>query len=72
MSKTLSSVQSFFLAMALYPETQEKAQAEIDSVIGNSRLPTFHDRDSLPYVNALIKETMRWQNVNPTGEPSRF
>jgi len=53
--------------MALYPEAQEKAQAEIDAVIGNSRLPTFHDQSSLPYVNALIKETLRWQNVNPSG-----
>lgn len=67
--KTLSAIQTFFLAMALYPEIQRKAQAELDAMIGNSRLPTFQDRDSLPYVNALIKETLRWQNATPSGMP---
>ncbi|KAF8884165.1 cytochrome P450 [Infundibulicybe gibba] len=62
---TLSSVQTFFLAMAMYPDAQRKAQAEIDAVVGPSRLPEFADRKSLPYVNALMKETMRWKNVLP-------
>ncbi|KAF5327252.1 hypothetical protein D9619_004581 [Psilocybe cf. subviscida] len=66
---TLSSIQSFFLAMAKYPETQRKAQAELDAVIGPHRLPEFDDRPSLPYVNALVKETMRWQLVVPLGFP---
>ncbi|KAF8884193.1 cytochrome P450 [Infundibulicybe gibba] len=64
---TVSSVQTFFLAMAMHPDTQRKAQAEIDSVIGPGRLPEFTDRESLPYVNALIKETMRWKNVAPVA-----
>ncbi|TFK66639.1 cytochrome P450 [Pluteus cervinus] len=62
---TVSSAQTFFLAMALYPEVQKQAQAEIDAVVGNQRLPDFSDRDSLPYINAIVKETMRWQNVTP-------
>ncbi|KAF8154532.1 cytochrome P450 [Crassisporium funariophilum] len=62
---TVSAVQSFFLAMALYPGAQKKAQAEIDAVVGKNRLPDFDDRSSLPYINALIKETMRWQLVTP-------
>ena len=55
--------------MALYPEVQKKAQAEIDSVVGPSRLPDFHDRPSLPYINAVIKETSRWNLVIPLGRP---
>lgn len=70
--KTVSSVQTFFLAMALYPESQMKAQAEIDAVIGNTRLPTFRDLDALPYVNAVLKETLRWQNVTPMGTLSFY
>ena len=55
--------------MALYPEVQKKAQAEIDAVIGPNRLPDFHDRHSLPYINAVLKETIRWNLVAPLGRP---
>jgi cytochrome P450 len=47
--------------MAMYPEVQKKAQAEIDSVVGKDRLPDFDDRESLPYVSAILKEVLRWQ-----------
>lgn len=53
------------LLMARYPEKQRKAQAEIDSVVGADRLPTIADRPDLPYVEALIKETMRWYPAVP-------
>jgi cytochrome P450 len=66
---TVSSMACFVLAMTLYPEAQRKAQAEIDAVIGTSRLPTFADRPSLPYVDALIKEVLRWHPVAPIGVP---
>ena len=56
--------------MALYPEVQKKAQAEIDTIIGPNRLPDFHDRPSLPYINAVIKESARWNVVLPLGMPS--
>lgn len=51
--------------MAMYPAVQQKAQAEIDLVVGPSRLPDFGDRDSLLYINALMKESMRWQSIVP-------
>lgn len=53
--------------MAMFPEAQAKAQAEIDAVIGQGRLPDFSDYDSLPYILATMKETMRWQLVVPLG-----
>ena len=55
--------------MALYPEVQKKAQAEIDTVVGRNHLPDFQDRTSLPYVNAVVKESMRWNLVLPLGGP---
>ncbi|PCH41344.1 cytochrome P450 [Wolfiporia cocos MD-104 SS10] len=64
---TVSAINSFFLAMMCYPETQKKAQFEIDSVIGSDRLPVLADRDQLPYINALCSEVLRWQPVAPLG-----
>ena len=55
--------------MALHPEVQKKAQAEIDAVVGPNRLPDFHDRPSLPYINAVLKESSRWNLVAPLGRP---
>ncbi|GES60447.1 cytochrome P450 [Aspergillus terreus] len=67
---TLSSLGSFFLAMAMYPDIQEKAQAEIDRVAGD-RLPTFDDRAELPYTNAVVVELLRWLPVAPMALPHR-
>jgi len=53
--------------MILYPEVQRKAQTEIDQVVGNSRLPDFSDQDVLPYVQAVLKEVLRWHPVLPLG-----
>ena len=54
--------------MAMYPDVQKKAQAEIDAVVGRDRLPDIDDLDSLPFINAVVKETLRWQPVTPMGE----
>ena len=54
--------------MILYPEVQKKAQAEIDAVVGPHRLPNFEDRLSLPYINAIVKESMRWHLILPVCE----
>jgi len=61
---SVSVAYAFYLAMTLYPRVVAKAQHELDSVIGTGRLPTFADRPSLPYVEALFAELLRW---NPAG-----
>ncbi|KAG5947889.1 hypothetical protein E4U59_006754 [Claviceps monticola] len=55
----VSSLRSMLLALILYPEVQRRAQQELDEVVGDDRLPEFQDRDHLPYINALVKETYR-------------
>ena len=55
--------------MTLNPEVQKKAQAELDFVIGPDRLPTWDDRMSLPYIDAVLKETLRWNAATPLGVP---
>ncbi|EAU84016.2 cytochrome P450 [Coprinopsis cinerea okayama7 len=67
---TVSSIHSLFLALSLFPEVQKKAQAEIDAVVGSDRLPTFEDRQNLPYINALVSEVLRWHAVAPTSKVS--
>ncbi|KAF7970083.1 hypothetical protein HWV62_25068 [Athelia sp. TMB] len=62
---TVSAIYSFFLAMTRFPEVQRKAQAEIDAVVGNDRLPSFSDKPNLPYCDAIIKEVLRWGVVVP-------
>ncbi|KAJ7092120.1 cytochrome P450 [Mycena crocata] len=66
---TAASLYAFFLAMVLSPDVQRQAQAEIDSVIGGSRLPRFSDRAQLPYVSAVVTELFRWHSVAPLGVP---
>ena len=57
----------FTLAMVKNPRIWKRAQAEIDAMIGTDRLPEYEDRPSLPYVDAIVRETLRWKPVTPTG-----
>jgi len=67
MKQTASTLTIFVLAMMLYPDVQKRAQAEIDATIGTERLPTFEDRSLLPYMEAVLRETLRWHPVFPLG-----
>ncbi|KAI0771958.1 cytochrome P450 [Trametes elegans] len=71
-AQTVSAISTFFLAMSCFPEVQRKAQAEIDAVIGHDRLPTFEDKERLPYLNALVLEVLRWIPVAPIGFPHQL
>ncbi|KAJ7671830.1 cytochrome P450 [Mycena rosella] len=69
---TVSAMGTFVLAMIKSPEAQKKAQAELDRVIGHGRLPDFADEPALPYLSAVVKEVLRWENVAPIGIPHRL
>ncbi|KAH8091048.1 cytochrome P450 [Cristinia sonorae] len=66
---TASACLSFLLAMAMFPEVQSRAQAELDQVVGPTRLPEYEDIAQMPYVQATMMETMRWMAVTPFGIP---
>lgn len=66
---TVITLTVFTLAMIKYKDVQHQAQEEIDRVVGTDRLPGFEDREKLPYVNALVKEAMRWWPIAPMGFP---
>jgi cytochrome P450 len=71
-AETVSATMAWWtLAMLVYPETQTRAQAELDTVVGRERLPTFADYPYLPYIRAMVKEVLRWRPVTPLGGPHR-
>lgn len=63
------SLRYFVIAMIHYPEVMRRAQAQIDEVVGRDRLPSFSDREQLPYIEAMVKEVLRWRPVGPIGLP---
>ena len=64
----MSTLHLLLLVMGRYPEIQAKAQAQLDEVVGEGRLPEFSDIAKLPYIQAIVKELFRWQPVSPIGE----
>ncbi|KAF7789958.1 hypothetical protein EIP86_000906 [Pleurotus ostreatoroseus] len=62
---SVSSLGTLVYALVLHPEVQRKAQAELDRVIGTDRLPMLEDRDQLPYITAIFRESLRWHPVIP-------
>ena len=52
----------------LHPESQKKAQEELDRVVGRDRLPDFGDLEYLPYIRAIVMEAFRWQPTLPLGQ----
>lgn len=69
-SDTSSSIiLAFVHAMIKFPRVQEKAQREIDGVVGEERSPAWSDYAALPYVAMIVKETMRWRPVTPLAFP---
>ncbi|KAI8961019.1 cytochrome P450 [Daldinia sp. FL1419] len=68
---TASFLQSIVLVLINYPHVQEKAQAEIDSVVNSGRWPTLKDYDRCPYIRAMVEEIFRFRPVFPVGIPHR-
>ncbi|KAJ0751260.1 putative flavonoid 3'-monooxygenase [Helianthus annuus] len=62
---TVAILLEWILArMVLHPDIQARAQSEIDSVVGLGRPVSDVDLPNLPYLHAIVKETLR---VHPPG-----
>ncbi|KAF9457689.1 cytochrome P450 [Collybia nuda] len=66
---TVSAIASCVLGLLSHPDVLKKAQQEIDSVVRPGQLPDFEDEASLPYITAIVKETLRWRDVVPIAVP---
>ena len=53
--------------MVLHPDIQAKAQAELDAVVGRGRGVTDADVANLPYIQCVVKETLRMHRYYRTG-----
>ena len=53
--------------MTVWPSAQRKAQQELDRVVGSDRLPNYDDWESMPYIEALLREVLRWRPTGPLG-----
>ena len=60
---------AFFHAMLLFPEISKRVYEEIISVTDGNRLPQISDRASLPFTEAVWKESIRWNPFIPIGVP---
>ncbi|EJD48425.1 cytochrome P450 [Auricularia subglabra TFB-10046 SS5] len=62
-----STLITFVLACCAFPEALPRAWAELDAVVGSARSPSFDDARRLPYMNAFVKEVLRWRSVAIIG-----
>nr|GMD89160.1 cytochrome P450 81F3-like [Ipomoea batatas] len=63
---TSSGTMEWGLSLLLnHPQVLKKAQREIDERVGHERLLEESDLVNLPYLNCIIKETMRMYPVGP-------
>ena len=54
-------LNTFFFLMAIHPDIMRRAQEELDGFTNTTqRLPTFSDREKLPYSECLVKELYRY------------
>ncbi|XP_071816841.1 cytochrome P450 2J6-like [Apostichopus japonicus] len=51
------------------PEAEAKVRAELGRVVGRNRLPRYSDRSNLPYIEAVISESLRLGTVSSVGIP---
>ncbi|TEA09810.1 Cytochrome P450 monooxygenase patI [Colletotrichum sidae] len=66
---TSSALNSCILHLAAYPSVQHVANAELTSVVGDERSPSFSDEEHLPYIRAMGKEILRIRPVTTIGSP---
>lgn len=66
---TAMSLEVFVLAAIKYPDFVERAQKDIEEVINSQedRMPSFDDIERMPYVQAVVKEVLRWRPVSAGG-----
>lgn len=66
---TAAALMSFMLAMVHNPLWLQPMQDELNTAVGDTRLPPVDDLPLHPTVRAVVKETLRWRPVTAGGIP---
>ncbi|KAL1696188.1 cytochrome P450 [Schizophyllum commune] len=77
---TVVALLHFTLGMLENAQAQRRAQAELDIVLGPLRaadgapgqLPDMSDEPRLPFVTAIVRESLRWMPVTPLAIPHAY
>lgn len=69
---TVCALLNFTLAMLDHTELQARAQAELDALLPHGQLPGFVDEAQLPFVTAIVWESLRYTPVAPVGIPHAY
>lgn len=62
-----SVLQMIILSLLLHPKAQDTAHQQIRHHLSSKRPVTLDDRPNLPYIDMIIRETLRWHPVLPLG-----
>lgn len=68
MVQTSTSLLAFICSMLLYPDVQSKIQHELDEFVGCGNTPRPSVAQSLRYLDAAWRESMRLNPPFPTGK----
>ncbi|XP_076171325.1 putative cytochrome P450 305a1 isoform X1 [Ptiloglossa arizonensis] len=71
LSITTNTLDLIFMNTVVHQDIQQKVQKEIDSVISTDRIPDLTDKPNMPYVEAVITESLRRWPVFPLVGPRR-
>lgn len=66
---TSAALNTAILYLSANPDVRRKAHAEIDRVTSAGRSPSYDDEQDLPYIRAIVKETLRMRPVTSIGTP---
>jgi len=55
------------MAVCRFPEALKQLQEKIDASCDETRMPTFEDFGSIPFVGATVQEVLRWRPVSSGG-----
>lgn len=66
---TSASLNTAILYLVANPEAQRRAHEEIDAAVSANSSPSFDSEADLPYIRAIVKETLRLRPVTNMGTP---